>query len=276
MRNPFTIVGAVIAVVGLILLAVGVFAGGARSEIWPIGIFFVPFGAIFFFVGRRVGNIRGLRPRLLKTGLPTRALVKRIWETGMTVNNDPVLGFEVEVVDPKGVAPYLASVQQIIPRILVGGVLPGSVLGIETDPEDPEQIAIDWSIAPESPGFEKGGEAAEEVLDDALSDLATRRVSAADLLARGRRATAVIASMRRMGRIGDLGLADPGDERADDELFLMELEVDTPWGEAVSSRVLHRVPDHLVGRVGPGLKVVVAVDRANPGSEVAIDWEALS
>ena len=75
----------------------------------------------------------------------------------------------------------------------------------------------------------------------------------ADLLARGRRADAVIVSMRRMGRIGDLGLAGPTDERADDELFLMELEVDTPWGDAVSSRVLHRVPDHLVGRVGLGV-----------------------
>jgi hypothetical protein len=32
------------------------------------------------------------------------------------------------------------------------------------------------------------------------------------------------------------------------------------------------VPDELVGRVGPGLRVDVAVDRDNPTTEVAIDW----
>ena len=180
-----------------------------------------------------------------------------------------MLGFEIDVVSKKH-KPYTVTVQQTIPRLLVGAVLPGSVLGVEVDPNDREEVAIDWSIAPEAPGFhaKAGGESS------GLADLPSRSRSMDDLLAHGRRAKATIASMRRMGRIGDLGLADPEDERSDDELFLVELDVKMAGRDPFSARLLHRVPDELVGRVGPGLELEVAVDRDNPDEEVAIDWDS--
>ena len=268
--NVFSWVGLANVAVGVVLAAVGFLflSGDDRGGLIATGLFLIPFGLIFYFVGRRVGSFRGIRPKLLESGVPARGLVKRLWETGVTVNENPVLGFEVEVVGDQ-LAAYTAQVQQSIPRMLLGAVLPGSVLAVEYDRNDPSQIAIDWTVVPEAPGF-AGAESEDE--DDPLQALPARRRSMESLLAGGRRARGTIVSMRRMGRIGDLGLADAGDERADDELFLIELEVATPWGDDVTARVLHRVPDELVGRVGPGLRVDVAVDRDNPTAEVAIDW----
>lgn len=271
--NLFSGIGAVVAVVGIGLAAAGaVFAG---PDLVIVGLSLLIPGAIFFFTGRRIGGFKMLQPRLLQTGVPARGLVKRMWETGVTVNDQPVLGFEVEVVTDRR-EPYAAQVQQAVPRMLVGAVLPGSVLAIETDPADDTHIAIDWSITPEAPGFAPSGDTADaaEPAPDALPPEARRR-SIDDLLATGRHARGVITSMRRMGRIGDLGLAPPGDERWDDELFLIELDIEMAGLEQVVARVLHRVPDHLVGRVGPGLKVDVRVDRANPEREVAIVWDGV-
>ena len=54
MKNPFSIVGALLALVGVVLLAVALIVGGdARTDLAPMGIFFVPFGLIFFFVAAR-------------------------------------------------------------------------------------------------------------------------------------------------------------------------------------------------------------------------------
>ncbi len=270
--NAFSYAGAGVGALGVLLAIGSLFASGDdRSGLLVAGISLIPFGLIFFVVGKRIGKFGGVRPGLLETGLPRRGLVKRMWETGVTLNNNPVLGFDVEVVSERD-QPYQASVQQAIPRMLVGAILPGAVLGIEVDPEDKQRIAIDWSIAPEVPG---GTGAAAPDTDDVPDALAGRNVSIADLLARGRRTRATIASMRRMGTLGDLGLTDRSDDRWDDELFLMELEVRRAGLDPITARVLHRVPDHLVGRVGPGLEVPVAVDRDHPEREVAIDWDAV-
>ncbi len=266
--NAFSYAGAGIGLVGVALLIASIFVtGDDRAGLAVTGVSLVPFGLIFFFVGKRIGTFSGVSPRLLDTGLPRRGLVTRMWETGVTMNNNPVLGFEINVVSERD-EPYPATVQQSIPRMLVGAVLPGTVLGIEVDPEDPQRIAIDWSIAPEVPGPTPQENGDEEMP-------VGRSVSAEDLLARGRRTRATISSMRRMGTIGDLGLAGRGDERWDDELFLMELEVRRAGADEITARVLHRVPDRLVGRVGPGLVVPVAVDRDHPERELAIDWDAV-
>jgi hypothetical protein len=77
-----------------------------------------------------------------KVGVPAEALVVRIWETGMTVNDDPVVGFDLEV-HAEGKEPYLAQATARIPIIFIPQVQPGHRLAVKYDPADPKRVALD-------------------------------------------------------------------------------------------------------------------------------------
>jgi hypothetical protein len=50
---------------------------------------------------------------LQQTGLPARATILEIWDTGMTINNDPVIGLRIEVT-PDGRPPYIATIKKAL------------------------------------------------------------------------------------------------------------------------------------------------------------------
>jgi hypothetical protein len=68
----------------------------------------------------------------------------KIWDTGMTVNNDPVIGLRVEVT-PEGRAPYNATIKKaLISRLDVPQFQPERVIPVRVDPTDPQRVAIDF------------------------------------------------------------------------------------------------------------------------------------
>lgn len=79
---------------------------------------------------------------LQKTGEPAEALILRIWDTGMTVNDDPVVGFALEV-RPKGREAYQAETKLRISRLDVARVQPGTVVAVRIDPKDSRRVALD-------------------------------------------------------------------------------------------------------------------------------------
>jgi hypothetical protein len=266
--NAFTLVGGLIAIVGGVVTVIGIFTGpGALVT----GLSLLPYGVIFFTVGRRVGKWVGASPDVMEHGIEGTATVTRMWETGVTVNDQPVLGYELEV-DVAGEAPFTSEIQQLTPRMLTGAILPGSRVGVRWSRETGD-LAIDFSRVPEAPGG-----AAHQVPDLAAAIAAIpseRRGSADDLLRSGRRATARITSLQDVGKtLGELGMAERTSEKWDDSLMLFGLDVKMPGRQAFSMQVVHFVPDDLVGRVGPGLEVPVAVGRDDPEHDVAIDWTA--
>lgn len=266
--NPFTLVGGSIAIIGGIVTAIGIFAG--PGALIP-GISLLPFGIIFFTVGRRVGKWMGASPDVMQHGVEGTATVTRMWETGVTVNEQPVLGYELEV-DIAGEAPFTAETQQLTPRMLTGAVLPGSRVGVRWSREKGD-VAIDFSQVPEPPG---GSMPQVPDLAAAVAAIPSERRGSADaLLQSGRRATARITSTQDVGKtLGELGLAERTSEKWDDALMLFGLDVKVPGRSPYSMQVMHFVPDDLVGRVGPGLEVPVAVSRDDPEHDVAIDWAA--
>jgi hypothetical protein len=74
-------------------------------------------------------------------GLPGRALITAIEDTGMTVNDNPrvALTLEVTVGDQ---APYTATRTQVISRIAVAGFQPGATVPVRVDPADPHSLII--------------------------------------------------------------------------------------------------------------------------------------
>ena len=75
-------------------------------------------------------------------GLPASGTVLKIWETGTRVNDNPVVGFLLEI-DAEGMEPYRAETKALISILSIPQIQPGAVLPIRYDPEDPSKIALD-------------------------------------------------------------------------------------------------------------------------------------
>lgn len=254
------------------------FGGEARGALIITGVSLLIPALIMRGVGRRVGSITGIRPDFIDTGTRGTATVTRIGETGVTINNEPVLEFGLALDIPG--SPAATEIRQRMPRFLLGAVLPGAQVDVVAHPGDPSRVAIDWSVAPRpgagtaqmvapspGPGMEK--------ISENMGEPVTGVSSAAETLRKGRRGTAVIKSARDAGDISDLGVVDSTDPGRDDRIYVLELEVKLPGRSPYLARVGHRVPERLFGRIGPGMSVKVGVDR-DDDQGVAIDWDKVN
>ena len=79
---------------------------------------------------------------LQKTGEPAEATILQIWDTGMTVNDDPVIRFLLEV-HPAGKPAYQAETKIRISRIAISRFQPGAVVPVRIDPRHSKHVALD-------------------------------------------------------------------------------------------------------------------------------------
>jgi hypothetical protein len=78
-----------------------------------------------------------------KVGEAARATVVQVWDTGITVNNDPVIGLRLTVQRP-GQEPYEAVINKSrVSRVDIPRFQPGSQVPVRVDPQDPARIALD-------------------------------------------------------------------------------------------------------------------------------------
>ena len=75
-------------------------------------------------------------------GLPATATVLQIWETGVRVNHNPVVGFLLEV-HAEGLEPYRAETKALISVLSIPQIQPGAVLDVKYDPRNPQRVALD-------------------------------------------------------------------------------------------------------------------------------------
>jgi hypothetical protein len=251
---------------GLILAGLLV-TGGIRTPLLAIGGFLILFGSMVLLIGRRIGPVLSLTPLWLAGGTPAEAAVTVSEATGITINGRAVARLDLEVT-PRNEHPYSVRIRQQVPEGFGKAVEAGSRVPVRIHPGDRRQVAVEWAQVgrPADPG--DGAQIVPPVPHG-------RRRSTADLLATGRRGSGGIKAMTRIGELVDLGLADPGDAGWEDDLFRITLEVKLPGFDPYEVTVAHRVPDRLVGRVGPGLRVPVAADRDDHERNVAIDWDAV-
>jgi hypothetical protein len=93
-----------------------------------------------FMADRLSGEGEARKIRAL--GRAAQAKVLKIWDTGITVNNDPVVGFLLEV-RPNDRPPYQAETKALISRLDIPQIQPGAVLPVKFDPDDPGRVALD-------------------------------------------------------------------------------------------------------------------------------------
>lgn len=77
-----------------------------------------------------------------KNGAPAMAEVLELKDTGMTLNENPVVSLRV-MVRPEGVPPFEATMKALVGRLDVPRVQPGAMLPVKYDPNDHTRVALD-------------------------------------------------------------------------------------------------------------------------------------
>ena len=78
-----------------------------------------------------------------KIGEPAVGTVIDVWDTGITVNDDPVIGLRLSV-ERSGQQPYVAVINKsLVSRVHVPQFQPGWRVPLRIDPHDPARVAID-------------------------------------------------------------------------------------------------------------------------------------
>ena len=79
--------------------------------------------------------------RIRAHGIPATARVLDIWDTGISVNDNPVVGLFLEVHPADG-ASYTASTRGLVSRLHIPQIQPGAVLAVSIDPENLDRVAL--------------------------------------------------------------------------------------------------------------------------------------
>jgi hypothetical protein len=83
---------------------------------------------------------------VLANGVPASAVVLSMSDTGITVNDLPMVMFDLEG-RREGTVAYRVAHRESMPRLLVGAVLPGSQLPVRVDPADQGRLAMQGMTA---------------------------------------------------------------------------------------------------------------------------------
>ena len=90
------------------------------------------------FVRKMVGPDRSV----LQNGIPAKAKIMAVQQTGVMVNNQPQIVFDLEV-DPPGAAHYRTQTKAVIPMVNIPQFQPGVELSVKIHPTDPSQVVLD-------------------------------------------------------------------------------------------------------------------------------------
>ena len=77
----------------------------------------------------------------VKDGVTATATITRIWDTGTTINENPLAGIQLEV-KPANEAPFTVETKQIVNRLEVGYFQPGQTVTVSYNPTDHKKIHI--------------------------------------------------------------------------------------------------------------------------------------
>jgi hypothetical protein len=88
-----------------------------------------------------VKNAFGPDEKLLQEGVAAQATILKIWDTGVTLNDNPQVGMLLEV-KPPGSEPFRVEMKSIISRIALAQIQPGRVVPVRYDPQTPSKVTL--------------------------------------------------------------------------------------------------------------------------------------
>ncbi|KAI9012426.1 hypothetical protein DFJ74DRAFT_710411 [Hyaloraphidium curvatum] len=210
--------------------------------------------------------------KLLASGLPGTAAVLRVWDTGTTVNEDPMLGLLLRVSPADGTPPFEAVTKCVVSRLQVAYVTPGAGCEVAYDPETRTKVAVRSFTSPGGSlggnfgGF-AGGEATREMFADdkeaAAAALRTIEARNKQVRASGVQAPARVLSFRTTGISVNGG----------NPWSTMLMEVFPPGGATFVASSQGAFGKEVLAKFVPGKWVTAACDGEGGAVVVKSGWE---
>jgi hypothetical protein len=105
-----------------------------------IGLSLVPFFKIFF-------------PGTIKNGVAAEATVLKVWDTGVSINDNPQVGLLLDVHPPTG-ATFQAEAKKVVSRLQTSLIQPGVNALVLYDPTNPKRLEVkSFQTANAAPGI---------------------------------------------------------------------------------------------------------------------------
>ena len=133
------IVGGVVGFAGGIM---AVWIAGGPEAIYVTAGMIAVFGFIIFLFYKLMIGPMLLNTRLKKIGVPGKAKILEVHDTGVTINNNPQVKLVLEVKNNLGQI-YHASCRVMVSRINPGIFQPGMEVGVKIDPNNEQKLIID-------------------------------------------------------------------------------------------------------------------------------------
>jgi hypothetical protein len=108
------------------------------GQIWIVVALFLAF--VYRAMSRRADRMEGLR----QTGLPGTARVLEMTQTGVYINENPQVKMKLHI-EATGIAPYDIEKKATVPLIALGALGSGRPLTLFVNPNDHNDVFIDWS-----------------------------------------------------------------------------------------------------------------------------------
>jgi hypothetical protein len=91
-----------------------------------------------YLIRKSVGPDRSI----LQNGVSAKAKILGVQQTGVMVNYQPQVAFQLEVTPPGGV-PYQAQTKAVIPVVNIPQFQPGTEVPVKIHPTDPTKVVLD-------------------------------------------------------------------------------------------------------------------------------------
>jgi Protein of unknown function (DUF3592) len=131
------VIGIVVAVLTVVITIVAVLFSLVVTVLATVG----PFVLIFYLI-KKSNEKKEADRKLMATGDPARATVLALEETGMLINNQPLVNLKLQIVR-HGQPPYEHTHQMVLSMLNLPQVQPGATIPVRVDPENPKRIALE-------------------------------------------------------------------------------------------------------------------------------------
>ncbi len=86
--------------------------------------------------------LRVVFPSEIKNGVTAQAKVLKVWDTGVSINDNPEVGLLLEVSPTSG-RPFQAEAKTVVSRLNVALVQPGVRADVKYDPQKPQRLQVE-------------------------------------------------------------------------------------------------------------------------------------
>ncbi len=250
-------IGIVGGLIGLIVGVGSVLATGGPSGVYIAGGILLLFGGMFYLFYRLFFAPMILASRLRKTGLPGKALIKEVSDTGVTINNNPQVKLVLEIKNSLGQR-YTTTVRTLVSRLQPLIYQPGMTIPVLIDPKDDNKVVIDTSGGRQSarPANSLSDNDQSQLKDQLMKD--QQRDDAIRLTGKGARAIVKKYTWLGININGNNPYAE------------IEVEVMPADAPAFAAKVKGAISEQSVSKYQPGEEIFVKYD-AYDLTKVAID-----